>query len=312
MTRIACIGAGLIGRAWATVFASAGYAVRLYDVDAKAAKGACSLIKSELASLARHKLLRDPARALARITVEGDLAKAVSGAELVQESGPEDVAAKRALFAELDALAPPGAVLASSTSFIVASRYTEHLKGRRRCVVAHPVNPPHLVPIVELCPAPWTSKATVDRAEEIYARAGQVPIRIRKEKYGFVLNRLQAVLMAEAFRLVGEGVVSPQDLDKTIRDGLGLRWAFMGPFETIELNAPGGIPDYCARYAPSLSQLTGASDGPDPFGADNVDAVVKAWRGAQTSERIAALTRWRDRRLAALQAHKRAQPKKPA
>lgn len=312
MTTVACVGVGLIGRAWATIFAAAGYSVRLYDADAVAAKRARGLIGAELKSLARQGLVAGAARALARIKLCASLAEAVDGVDLVQESGPEKIDAKKALFAELDRHAPAGAVLASSSSFMVASRYTEKLKGRRRCLVAHPVNPPHLVPIVELCPAPWTARSAVDRAEAIYAGAGQVPVRVKKETYGFVLNRLQAVLMAEAFRLVGAGVVSPQDLDKTIRDGLGLRWSFMGPFETIELNAPGGIPDYCARYAPSLSALVKASSGGDPFGKTNTKAVVKAWRGEQSKERIARLTRWRDGRLAALKAHKRKQPKKPA
>ncbi len=312
MTTVACVGVGLIGRAWATIFAGAGYTVRLYDADAATARKARTLIGAELTSLARHGLIKNPSRALAQVVACASLAEALDGVDLVQESGPEKIEAKKAIFAELDRLAPKAAVLASSSSFMVASRYTATLKGRARCLVAHPVNPPHLVPIVELCPAPWTAKGAVDRAEAIYAGAGQVPIRVKKEKFGFVLNRLQAVLMAEAFRLVGEGVVSPQDLDKTIRDGLGLRWSFMGPFETIELNAPGGIPDYCARYAPSLGELVKGTSGGDPFGKANAEAVVKAWRGAQTKDRIARLTRWRDRRLGALKAHKRKQAKKPA
>jgi L-gulonate 3-dehydrogenase len=120
------------------------------------------------------------------------------------------------------------------------------------------------------------------------------------------------VLMAEAFRLVGEGVVSPEDLDKTIRDGLGLRWAFMGPFETIELNAPGGIPDYCARYAASLGNLVADAIGPEPFSARNVEAVLSQWPPADDeADRVSRLTEWRDRRLAALASHKRAAPKKP-
>ena len=172
----------------------------------------------------------------------------MQGTELVIESGPERVEVKIDLFARLDAAAPAGAILASSSSAIVASRFTEKLKGRHRCLVAHPVNPPHVVPIVELSGAPWTSPETVERARAIYGSVGQVPIVVKKEIDGFILNRMQAVLLSEAMRLVGEGYVSAEDLDKTIRDGLGLRWSFMGPFETIELNAPGGIPDYCARF----------------------------------------------------------------
>jgi L-gulonate 3-dehydrogenase len=217
------------------------------------------------------------------------------------------VEVKRALFAELDRLAPPDAILASSTSAIVASLFTEGLAGRARCLVAHPVNPPHLVPIVELCGAPWTAPDTVARARAIYESVRQVPVTVHREVEGFVLNRLQGALLAEAFRLVGDGVVSPQDLDKTIKDGLGLRWSFMGPFETIELNAPGGIPDYCARYTGFYRRLAGAPAEPSVYDEANVGRIVEAWGGTPDPAELARKSAWRDTRLAALKAHKRDQ-----
>lgn len=312
MSKIAIVGSGLIGRAWATIFASHGFIVSLHDLKPEAAKAARVHIGKNLKELAGHGLVDDPAGSLKRITVAADLTEALKGAALVQENGPETIEAKQALFAEMDELAPAGAILASSTSFITASRFSEKLKGRARCLVAHPVNPPHLVPIVELAPAPWTDAKVVAKAKRLYEKAGQVPIILRHEKAGFVLNRLQAVLLAEAFRLVGEGVASAEDVDKTIRDGLGLRWSFMGPFETIELNAPGGIPDYCARYGASLAQMQPQAGSQDPFGPETVAKVMSEWPGTQTPERVAALSRWRDTRLAALQAHKRASKRKPA
>ncbi len=115
------------------------------------------------------------------------------------------------------------------------------------------------MPVVELCGAPWTSADTIARARTVYESIGQVPVTVKREVEGFILNRLQGALLAEAFRLVGEGYVSPQDLDHTIKDGLGLRWSFMGPFETIELNAPGGMPDYCARYTGFYKRLQAAA-----------------------------------------------------
>ncbi|AMJ62602.1 3-hydroxyacyl-CoA dehydrogenase [Bosea sp. PAMC 26642] len=311
MTKIAIVGSGLIGRAWATVFASHGFEVALYDAVASAAEAARAHIGVNLEELAGHGLVADPKGSLARIRVAADLADVLAGADLVQENGPETVPAKQALFAEMDALAAPMTILASSTSFIMASVFSEGLAGRARCLVGHPVNPPHLVPIVELAPAPWTDPAVVERAKAIYEQAGQVPITLRKEKPGFVLNRLQAVLLAEAFRLVGEGVASAEDVDKTIRDGLGLRWSFMGPFETIELNAPDGIPDYCARYGASLTRMVAGSAGGDPFGAETVATVMSEWPGAQSVERVKRLSDWRDTRLASLQAHKRAAASKP-
>ena len=305
MTKIAIIGTGLIGRAWATIFASHGFDVAMHDVAADAAKAARAHIGRNLKELAGHGLVDDPAASLRRIRVASSLADALKGASLVQESGPETVEAKKQLFAEMDALAPASCILASSTSFIVASIFSEGLKGRARCLVAHPVNPPHLVPIVELAPAPWTAPAVVAKAKRIYEKAAQVPIVLKKESPGFVLNRLQAVLLAEAFRIVGDGVCSPKDLDKTIRDGLGLRWSFMGPFETIELNAPGGVADYCARYTGVYRQLQANPAGPEVFQSPILDKVIAAWPHKATPERVARRTKWRNERLAALAAHKK-------
>jgi L-gulonate 3-dehydrogenase len=302
MPRVAIVGSGLIGRSWAIVFARGGFDVALYDGAAGVAEAARGLIADGLEELVRHGLLQDAPGAARRVRVATDLADALAGADLVQESLPERLDVKRAIFADLDQLAAQDAILASSTSTIVASSFTETLAGRHRCLVAHPVNPPHLVPVVELVGTPWTSPDVVARAKAIYQEVEQVPIVVRREIDGFILNRLQAVLLSEAFRLVGEGYVSPQDLDNTIKDGLGLRWAFMGPFETIELNAPGGIPDYCARYGASLSKLSAAD--PAIYGGQSLDRILAEWGEAPTQEQIAQRMRTRDRRLAALKVHK--------
>ena len=304
MPRAAMIGAGLIGRAWAQVFARAGWDVTVYDAAPGAAALAGASISEGLHELASHGLIDDPQAAFARIRLIDDLAGAVEGADFVQENTPETVDAKRAIFAELDRLVPQNIVLASSTSAIVASRFTQELAGRARCLVAHPVNPPHLVPLVELVGAPWTAPATILRAKQVYESIGQVPIVVKKEIEGFVLNRLQGALLAEAFRLVGDGYVSPQDCDKTLKDGLGLRWSFMGPFETIDLNAPGGMADYCARYTGFYRNLQAVPAGPDVFEAENVESVLQQWGLAPDRARLDARMAWRDRRLAALKAHK--------
>ena len=301
---VAIVGAGLIGRAWAAIFARAGWQVRLTDPHAPTLEAAPRLILDELRALARHGLADDPAGAAARVSVAANVEEAVAGVEFVQENGPEKVEEKRLIFAELDRLAPKDALLVSSTSAITASRFTETLPGRARCLVGHPVNPPHLVPLVELCGAPWTSPEAIDRARTIYREIGQVPVTINREINGFVLNRLQGALLAEAFRLVGEGYISAEDLDHTVKGGLGLRWSFLGPFETIELNAPGGIPDYCARYTGFYKELASTAAGPEVYQSPNVDRVIAAWPHQPTPERIAALTQRRNERLAALAAHK--------
>jgi L-gulonate 3-dehydrogenase len=307
MSTFAVIGAGLIGRAWAMVFARAGWTVRLTDTDSNARRMAPELLGAALVDQVKHGLVDDAAAALARITVVATLEQAAAGVDFVQECGPETVDAKLAIFKALDQAAPAHAILASSSSAIVASKYTETLTGRARCLVAHPVNPPHLVPIVELCAAPWTSAETLAKARQIFEQVGQVPTTVLKEVDGFILNRLQGALLAEAFRLVSEGYVSPQDLDKTIKDGLGLRWSFMGPFETIELNAPGGIADYCARYTGFFKRVAADPAPPSVYEKNATDKLVTAWGAQPTPEQQAAKTRWRDDRLAALAAFKKSQ-----
>jgi 3-hydroxyacyl-CoA dehydrogenase len=247
--RVGIVGAGLIGRAWAIVFARAGGQVALWDPDPAQATAAIAFAEARLPELHAAGLLADPpADVLARIALSPSLRDCCAGADWVQESGPEQEDAKRTLFAQLDAAAPPAAIIGSSTSAIPASRFTEALAGRARCLVVHPANPPYLLPIAELCPAPWTDPDVVARARTLLSACGMVPAVIRREVPGFALNRLQGGLLAEAFRLVADGVISAEDLDATVRHGLGLRWAFIGPFETMDLNAPGGVADYVAKF----------------------------------------------------------------
>lgn len=307
MPKVAIIGTGLIGRAWAMIFARAGWEAALTDPTPGAVEAATEACRMGLEALALQGLCADPQAAHRRISAAPSLRSALAGAEHVQENGPERLDLKREIFAELDGLAEPEAVLASSTSAIQCSLFTEELPGRARCLVAHPVNPPHLVPVVELSGAPWTDAAIVARARRTFESIGQAPINVAREIDGFVLNRLQAALLAEAFRLVEEGYVSPQDLDVTVRDGLGLRWSFMGPFETIELNAPGGIPDYCARYAPFFRRLAANPAPASVWDEAAVARVAEAWGPAPDPADHAARTRRRDARLAALAAHKRSQ-----
>ena len=302
--RVAIVGAGLIGRAWAMIFSRAGWETRLWDPAPGVAASAVPLCADGLHDLAAHGLCDDPDGAAGRISAAGTLAECLAGVDFVQESGPERADIKRALFADIDALAPPGTIIASSSSAIRCSLFTEELPGRARCLIGHPVNPPHLIPLVELSGAPWTAPEVIARARTVYARIGQVPVTVLKEVEGFVLNRLQGALLAEAFRLVSKGYMSPQDLDRTVADGLGLRWSFMGPFETIELNAPGGIPDYCARYTGFYRSLAAAPPAPAVYDAPATDALFAQWEVATD---LPEKMRWRDRRLAALRAHKKSQ-----
>ncbi len=308
MPRIAVVGGGFIGRAWSIVFARAGFEVALWDPDAAAGGAARGFIAERLPELHGSGLLDEaPEAVLARIGVAATLEAALEGAEHVQENGPEDVAVKRDTFARLDALVPPDVPLASSTSGIPASAFTEGLSGRGRCLVAHPVNPPYLVPLVELCPAPWTEAAAMERTVALMRRARMVPAVLRREVAGFVLNRLQIALVSEAFRLVEDGVISAEDVDATVKHGLGLRWSFMGPFETIDLNAPGGLADYVGRYGPLYEQVE-REVAPIAFTPALVEALHGARRELLPMDAHPARQAWRDRRLMALLAHKKTQP----
>ena len=308
MERIAVVGAGLIGRAWAIVFARAGHSVRLWDKVPGVAEASLGTIRERLADLRAAGLVQEAPEAIAaRITPAATLADCVEGAAHVQENGPERLASKQELFAELDRLCPPEVVLASSTSGIPASEFTANLAGRACCLVAHPVNPPYLVPLVELVGAPWTDPAVVARTRALMERVGQVPVTAFKETKGFVLNRLQAALVAEAFRLVRDGVMSVEDVDRCVKDGFGLRWSFMGPFETIDLNAPGGVADYAERFGPLMGGIT-HEQTPFDYDAPTVSAVAAERRAALPLEKIEERSAWRDRRLMALVAHKRGQP----
>ncbi len=307
MDQVAVVGAGLIGRAWAMVFARAGVPVRLWDKAPGVAEAAIGLIAERLADLHAAGLVTEaPAAIAARISAAPTLADCVAGATHVQENGPERLAPKQELFAELDRLCGPEVVLASSTSGIPASEFTGNLAGRGRCLVAHPVNPPYLVPLVELVGAPWTDPAVVARTRALMDRVGQVPVVALKETRGFVLNRLQAALVAEAFRMVRDGVMSVEDVDACVKDGLGLRWSFMGPFETIDLNAPGGVADYAERFGPLMGGIT-EEQTPFDYDAATVERVAEVRRAALPLDAIEDRSGWRDRRLMALIAHKKGQ-----
>jgi 3-hydroxyacyl-CoA dehydrogenase len=295
--KVAVVGAGLIGRAWAIVFARGGHPVALYDASATARAQGLGLIQLALDEMFACGLIADPAAIIAGIAVTEDLDAALRDAVHAQESISEDVEAKRALFERMDASAPPGCVLASSSSFIPSSRFSEHLAGRARCLIAHPVNPPHVIPIVELVPAPWTDAEIVERTRTLFASVGGVPIVVRREIEGFVLNRLQAALLNEAFRLVEDGYVSAEDVDKTIRAGLGRRWALMGPFETIDLNAPGGLGDYARRYGAWMFELARQQAHPRPWSERLIAALDGERRKILPLSEHPRRQAWRDRRL---------------
>lgn len=307
MTKIAIVGSGFIGRAWAITFARAGFDVALYDANPDALPAARDYIANLLPDLAEFDLLNGaaPEAVLGRLALEPKLDRALDGADHVQENTPEILGIKREVFSLLEKKASPDAVLASSTSAILPSAFSEHLATRHRCLVAHPINPPFLVPAVEVVPAPWTAPDALDRAAALLREAGQAPIVMKREIDGFIMNRMQGALLEEAFRLVADGFASADDVDIGIREGLALRWSFMGPFETIDLNAPGGIRDYVARYQGIYERIAPSQRRRVDWTGPVLDTIEKDRRSHLGAERLVDRQIWRDRRLMALAAHKR-------
>ncbi|QIB34585.1 3-hydroxyacyl-CoA dehydrogenase [Ancylobacter pratisalsi] len=298
MSRIAIIGCGVVGSSWTLVFARAGHEVVVYDPSPASADATLAFVRDSLAGTPELEAV------IARIRTAPTLEEAVADASYVQESSPERLPIKQELYARLDTLVPPKVVIGSSTSGLPASSFTETLATRARCLVVHPVNPPHLIPLVELVPAPWTAPEALAFAGELMDAVGQQPIRLSREINGFVVNRLQSALLGEAFRLVEDGIVSTEDVDKAVAEGLGLRWFFMGPFETIDLNASTGIAEYCRNLGPMYYELAREQADPREWKAPLVATLEAARRVSVPAEKLSARRLWRDRWLAALVAAK--------
>ena len=302
--RIAVIGSGLIGSSWAMVFARAGSEVALYDPYEDALERAGTAIARNLVDLEEHGLVTSADAIQSRIEYTGSLEAALAGAAWVQENALEDIGVKRPLFGRIDQLAHERTIIASSTSAIPCQDITDGLAGAHRMLVAHPANPPYLLPIVELSGSPATSETTMQRARAFFEEIGMAAITIAKPVNGFVLNRLQVALLDEAFKLIEDGVVSGEDLDKTLKHGLGLRWSFMGPMETIDLNAPGGIRDYLERFGPSFGDIAAEQSVHRPWNSDRYARLEADRRTVMAQQEIGERTIWRDRRLMALSRHK--------
>ena len=300
---IAIIGAGSIGLAWAIVFARAKFPVRLFDPSADQRARAKSAIAERLVRLQHYGLLDEvPDALLARVAVCESQGNALAGALYIQENAPEDLALKRQLMARLDTLADPDAALASSTSTIPASQWASELPGRQRCLNVHPGNPPYLLPVVELIPAPFTDAKIVDSVRDLMIAVGQKPILVAKEVEGFVFNRLQGAVLREAYCLVRDGVASVEDIDTVMREGLGLRWSFMGPFETVDLNTNGGIAVHAARLGPAYARMGKERGQDDPWTPDLVAKVLAQRRARMPPEKWAERGLWRDEMLMKLRA----------
>jgi 3-hydroxyacyl-CoA dehydrogenase len=291
------------------VFARAGLKVKIHDASAPALQACMGLIADLVSDMHRNGLVDEPvADIVARITAVNSLEEACRDVALVQENVKETVEAKIEVYGQMDRFAPSDAVLASSTSWLPTSSFSEGLSGRHRCLVAHPTNPPYLIPLVEVSPAPWTSDAAVQKVMTLYAQVGQEPVLVRKEIHGFLLNRVQGAVLNEMLNLYEQGYASSEDLDKVMKFGLGLRWSFMGPFETIDLNAPDGVTDYAARYGHTYAEVS-KTQLDNSWHPAVIASIEKERREHLRHDQLQARARWRDNRLMALRIHQKNQPK---
>ena len=278
------VGAGAIGRSWTQLFVTAGIRTVLCDANAEALARATVELEASLAASGA-----DGARKL--LTVEADLERAVAVADWIQEAVPEDLEIKRAVFTAMDAAAPAESVLASSASGFPMTMIADGLEGAHRCVVVHPTNPPHLLRLVEVVAGCDTVEPTVELAVAFMRRLGQVPITCQKEIFGFVLNRLQFALVREAMYLVRQGVVSVADVDRCVSEGLGPRWALLGPFGVEETNAR-SVRDCFEKFAEffstSFDEVCQPYDGPSGADVDAIEAGVAELMGERTHDELVA------------------------
>jgi carnitine 3-dehydrogenase len=294
--RVSVIGAGTIGASWAAIFLARGYEVAASDPAPQGEAFARRFVDNAWPTLDKLGLVVNGASA-ERFSFHRDPVAAVEGAGFVQESGPEREDLKVDLFAKIDAALPPQVVIASSSSGLLISRITAKCRHPERCVIGHPFNPPHLIPLVEVVGGAKTSPKAIDDAMAFYRGCAKHPIHIKKEVLGHVANRLQVALWREVINLVAEGVVSVADADAAIAFGPGLRWALMGPSLTFHLaGGEGGMPHFMKHLA--VANQTWMDDLGSPRLTEPVQKMIIDGVAAEAGSRsIAELQRWRDRKL---------------
>ena len=294
--RVSVIGAGTIGASWAAYFLARGFEVGAYDPLPNGEAFARRFIDNAWPTLEKLNAVQ-PGADRKRFAFFKEPAAAVKGAEFVQESGPEREDLKIELFATLDAALPPETVIATSSSGLLISRVSAKCKHPQRCVIGHPFNPPHLIPLVEVVGGAKTSPEAITKAMNFYRDIGKHPIHIRKEVRGHVANRLQAALWREAVHLVTEGVVSVADADAAIAYGPGLRWALMGPHLTFHMaGGEGGMAHFMSHIGPAMQ---GWMDdlGQTRLTPEVQKAIINGVTEEAAGRSMADLQRWRDRKL---------------
>ena len=288
--RVTVVGTGVIGASWTALFLAKGLEVTATDPAPNAERSLKKFIDSAWPALQRLGLASGVSSESLKFTA--DLKQAVTGADLVQENGPERMEFKQKLYAQLDALLPPEVIIASSSSGLIMS---EIQKGAalhpERCVIAHPFNPPHLMPLLEIVGGARTSEETIRRTEEFFASIGKQTVRLHKELPGHVANRLQAALAREVYYLVAQGVLTAADVDTALSWGPGLRWGIMGNMMLNHLGGgPGGIEHFFQQFAAPMMASWKSLGSPEltPQVQKKLVDGVHAEVGARTIEELEA------------------------
>lgn len=296
-SEVVILGAGFIGVSFAAAFLDAGWSVTLCDPDATRRASATRRIAEQAQAIELAGLALS---GNGTITVLPDPSDQLFSASLVLECGPEQLITKQAIFADLIAEAGPHTILATASSAIQMSQILTDATQQARCLVAHPVNPPAVLRLIELVPAPGTLSTVTARAADLLASAGFATVTLGHEIEGFVMNRLQGAVLREAYRLVDEGVADVAGIDAVMRQALGPRWALSGPFETAELNTPGGIRAHAARLGLAYKRM-GEGRGEKVDWNDALVSRVEAQRRAICAEGdLPTRTRWRAEAVARL------------
>ncbi len=300
ISRFACVGAGLIGHGWATVFLPRCSQVVLQDVSEARIEEAIRQIRENLFFLEAQQLLEagGAASALERLRTTTRIADAVSGAQYVQESVTERYEVKKEVFREMDAHAPGDAILASSASGLLMTEIQKAVRKPERCLLAHPMLPVHLLPCVEIAGGRQTSPEAVDATKRFMESQGKTPVVLKEEVPGYIVNRLQAAILREAIDLVHRGVASAEDVDKAFRTGVGLRDPVMGPLLRIHL-AGDGVESFFDRFAGSYRGRWESMVNWTSIPPEAAKSVVKGVREMESvrTKSIEELTRWRDEML---------------
>ena len=301
--KVTCIGAGLIGQGWATLFSSAGLEVILQDVSETVLDKSMSGIRSILMFLESNNLLKqgEAEAALKRIRRNTLLAEAVGNADYVQESVPDDYEIKKKVFKEMDVAAPEHAILASSSSGLLMTKIQKATTRPQRCVLVHPVLPVYLIPLVEIAGGDQTSRETLSAAYDFMKRLGKIPVLLRREVPGYIVNRFQAALLREAIDLVDKGVASAEDVDKAFCMGIGLRDPIVGPFLRIHL-AGEGIERFIENYSQSYQYRWETMETWTSIPPSAEKKMVRAVREMEVvrTKTLEEIKHWRDQMLVKL------------